>query len=134
MDHMDHLLSSYPSKSLHTQHCITLDWKELNSQDEIDNLIQRDPTIVEKDLNHDPVALELKGFRCNIKGSCFIANCICLSVVEDGVTWLLDNPDESLVLMLLLDFSQYADALMLLGESAIGSYAEKAPVLRMASG
>ncbi|KAJ8624371.1 hypothetical protein MRB53_032901 [Persea americana] len=25
--------------------------------DEIDNLIQRDPTIVEKDLNHDPVAL-----------------------------------------------------------------------------
>ncbi|XXG85734.1 hypothetical protein AAC387_Pa11g0764 [Persea americana] len=59
--------------------------------DEIDNLIQRDPTIVEKDLNHDPVALalgrdnrglELKGFRRNIKGSCFIANCICLSVVE----------------------------------------------------
>ncbi|XXG82199.1 hypothetical protein AAC387_Pa10g0197 [Persea americana] len=27
--------------------------------DEIDNLIQRDPTIVEKDLNHDPVALAL---------------------------------------------------------------------------
>ncbi|XXG61698.1 hypothetical protein AAC387_Pa05g0242 [Persea americana] len=26
-------------------------------KDEIDNLIQRDPTIVEKDLNHDPVAL-----------------------------------------------------------------------------
>ncbi|KAJ8621616.1 hypothetical protein MRB53_030145 [Persea americana] len=44
--------------------CRTLDWKELNSfQDEIDNLIQRDPTIVEKDLNHDPVALDIEKER-----------------------------------------------------------------------
>ena len=32
-------------------------WKELNSlKDDIDELIDRDPAIVEKDLNHDPVA------------------------------------------------------------------------------